>query len=137
MGLGSLVEKIDVKVVIDYDEIFNFKILMVISYKGCFVCGELNGFFVFVMEGWFYMYEGYLLKQIMFFVWVMKELGVDFLVVFNVCGGMNFYYQCGDIMVIDDYINLMGDNLLIGINDDCFGLCFFDMCELYMCVLVE
>lgn len=136
-GLGSLVEKIDVQASIDYSQIPNFPQSTAISHKGRLVCGELNGLPVMAMEGRLHMYEGYPLKDITLPVRVMKAMGADLLVVSNACGGLNPYYQTGDIMLIDDQINLMGDNPLIGINDDRLGPRFPDMCEPYTKTLIE
>ncbi|MEO2020257.1 MAG: purine-nucleoside phosphorylase [Pirellulaceae bacterium] len=130
-GLGSLVEEIEVEVSLDYGEIPNFPVSTAISHRGRLVCGMLAGLPVVAMEGRFHMYEGYPLKQITLPVRVIKALGADLLVVSNACGGMNPHYETGDLMVIDDQINLMGDNPLIGINDDRLGPRFPDMCEPY------
>ena len=130
-GLGGLVEQIEIQATFEYEEIPNFPKSTAISHRGRLVCGSLNGLPVMAMEGRFHLYEGYPLKQITLPVRVMKALGAKMLVVSNACGGMNPYYQCGDIMVIDDHINLMGDNPLIGINDDRLGPRFPDMCEPY------
>ncbi len=136
-GLGSLVEEIEVEATFDYEEIPHFPRSTAISHAGRLVCGNLQGQPVIAMEGRFHMYEGYSLKQITLPVRVMKAMGAEMLVVSNACGGMNPYYQCGDIMVIDDHINLMGDNPLIGINDDRLGPRFPDMCEPYDQKLIE
>ncbi len=136
-GLGSLVEKIDVEASLDYESIPNFPRSTSISHRGRLVCGRLQGLPVMAMEGRFHMYEGYSLKQITLPVRVMKALGARLLVVSNACGGMNPYFRCGDIMVIEDHINLMGDNPLIGINDDRLGPRFPDMSEPYDFELVD
>ncbi|MFP6650440.1 MAG: purine-nucleoside phosphorylase [Pirellulaceae bacterium] len=136
-GLGSLVEQIEVEASFDYGEIPHFPQSTAISHAGRLLCGTLEGLPVVVMEGRMHMYEGYPLKQITLPVRVMKALGADLLVVSNACGGLNPDYQCGDIMVIDDQINLMGDNPLIGVNDDRLGPRFPDMCEPYDQHLVE
>ncbi len=136
-GLGSLVEQIEVEASFDYGEIPHFPQSTTISHAGRFLCGTLEGLPVVAMEGRMHMYEGYPLKQITLPVRVMKALGADLLVVSNACGGLNPDYQCGDIMVIDDQINLMGDNPLIGVNDDRLGPRFPDMCEPYDRRLVE
>lgn len=136
-GLGSLVEKIDVQASMDYEDIPNFPKSTALSHKGRLVCGDLNGLPVMAMEGRLHMYEGYPLKDITLPVRVMKAMGADLLVVSNACGGLNPYYNTGDIMLIDDQINLMGDNPLIGINDDRLGPRFPDMCEPYTQNLID
>ena len=136
-GLGPLVEKIDVQASIDYGDIPNFPKSTALSHKGRLVCGTLNGLPVVAMEGRLHMYEGYPLKEITLPIRVMKALGADLLVCSNAVGGLNPYYRKGDIMVIDDQINLMGDNPLIGINDDRLGPRFPDMCEPYSFELID
>lgn len=136
-GLGSLVEQINVEAAIEYGDIPHFPRSTAISHRGRLVCGKLQGLPVMAMEGRFHMYEGYPLDQITLPVRVMKALGAGLLVVSNACGGMNPHYQCGDVMVIEDQINLMGGNPLIGINDDRLGPRFPDMCEPYDRKLID
>jgi purine-nucleoside phosphorylase len=136
-GLGNLVESMTIEAEIDYSEIPHFLRSTAISHRGRLVCGELAGVPVLVMEGRFHMYEGYDLKDITLPVRVMKHLGASMLVVSNACGGMNPYYKAGDIMLIDDHINLLGGNPLIGINDDRLGPRFPDMCQPYDFALLE
>jgi purine-nucleoside phosphorylase len=136
-GLGGLVDEIAVEATFDYGEIPQFPRSTAISHRGRLVCGQLAGLPVLAMEGRFHMYEGYSLQQITLPVRVMKALGAQLLVVSNACGGMNPYYRGGDIMVIEDHINLMGDNPLIGINDDRLGPRFPDMSEPYDRRLIE
>jgi len=136
-GLGGLVEKIDVEASIEYADIPHFPRSTAVSHRGRLVCGTLAGLPVMAMEGRFHMYEGYSLSQITLPVRVMKALGANLLVVSNACGGMNPYYRSGEIMVIEDHINLMGGNPLIGINDDRLGPRFPDMCEPYDQKLVD
>ncbi len=136
-GLGSLVEKIDVEASLDYEEIPNFPRSTAISHAGRLVCGTLSGLPVMAMEGRFHMYEGYSLKQITLPVRVFKAMGANLLVVSNACGGMNPNYREGDIMLIEDHINLLGDNPLIGINDDRLGPRFPDMSEPYEQKLID
>ncbi len=136
-GLGPLVEKIDIAASIDYGDIPHFPKSTALSHKGRLVCGTLNGLPVMAMEGRLHMYEGYPLKLITLPVRVMKALGANLLVVSNACGGLNPYYKSGDVMLIEDQINLMGDNPLIGVNDDRLGPRFPDMCEPYTQALVD
>jgi purine-nucleoside phosphorylase len=136
-GLGSLVKHIQEEASLEYEEIPHFPRSTATSHRGRLVCGKLAGLPVVAMEGRFHMYEGYPLDQITLPVRVMKALGAKLLVVSNACGGMNPYYKCGDIMLIDDHINLLGSNPLIGINDDRLGPRFPDMCEPYDQKLIE
>ncbi len=136
-GLGSLVQKIDVKASIEYTDIPHFPKSTATSHRGRLVCGNLCGLPVMAMEGRFHMYEGYPLQQITLPVRVMRHLGAQLLMVSNACGGMNPNYRCGDIMMIDDHINLLGDNPLIGINDDRLGPRFPDMSRPYDPRLIE
>jgi purine-nucleoside phosphorylase len=130
-GLGPLVNKIHVQAEFDYSEIPHFLKSTATSHRGRLLCGELSGVPVVAMEGRFHMYEGYPLDLITLPVRVMKFLGAQLLMVSNACGGMNPNYQAGDIMLIDDHINLMGGNPLIGINDDRLGPRFPDMSQPY------
>lgn len=130
-GLGGLVNDVEVEATLDYEQIPHFPRSTAVSHRGRLVCGRLAGLPVVLMEGRFHLYEGYSARQITLPVRVMKALGADLLVVSNACGGMNPNYRAGDIMVIEDHINLMGDNPLIGVNDDRLGPRFPDMCEPY------
>ena len=124
-------QEIEVEATLEYESIPHFPRSTATSHAGRLVCGNLCGLPVMAMEGRFHMYEGYRLDQITLPVRVMKAMGADLLVVSNACGGMNPHYRCGDIMVIEDHINLMGDNPLIGVNDDRLGPRFPDMSQPY------
>ncbi|HAC90139.1 MAG TPA: purine-nucleoside phosphorylase [Planctomycetaceae bacterium] len=130
-GLGPLASQIQDQITIDYQDIPHFPRSTATSHRGRLVCGQLSGLPVMAMEGRFHAYEGYPLKQITLPVRVMKALGAQLLVVTNAAGGMNPFHRAGDIVVIDDQINLMGDNPLIGINDDRLGPRFPDMSQPY------
>ncbi|AMV33016.1 Purine nucleoside phosphorylase 1 [Pirellula sp. SH-Sr6A] len=136
-GLGPLVQRIEVEAAIDYAEIPHFLKSTATSHRGRLVCGMLCGLPVMAMEGRFHMYEGYPLKEITLPVRIMKALGAELLLVSNACGGMNPLYKAGDIMLIDDHINLLGDNPLIGINDDRLGPRFPDMSAPYDAELID
>ena len=136
-GLGPLVQRIEVEATLEYSDIPHFPRSTATSHRGRLVCGMLCGLPVMAMEGRFHMYEGYALKQITLPVRVMKALGAELLIVSNACGGMNPFYKSGDIMLIDDHINLLGDNPLIGINDDRLGPRFPDMCHPYDQSLID
>ncbi|TWT58198.1 Purine nucleoside phosphorylase 1 [Thalassoglobus neptunius] len=130
-GLGNLASDIETEAVFDYEEIPHFLKSTATSHRGRLVCGTLSGLPVIAMEGRHHMYEGYSLKQVTLPVRVFKALGAELLIASNAVGGMNPYLQTGDIVVVDDHINLMGDNPLIGINDDRLGPRFPDMSAPY------
>ena len=130
-GLGHFAEEIADRTEIRYEDIPYFPHSTAPSHKGQFVCGILGGKSVVAMEGRFHAYEGYTMKQITFPVRVLKALGCEVLIATNACGGMNPQYSRGDIMLIEDHINLLGDNPLIGPNDDRLGERFPDMCFAY------
>ncbi len=136
-GLGGLAQEITSETVIPYDQIPHMPHSTVESHAGRMVCGELSGKIVMAMEGRFHAYEGYTFKQLTFPVRVMRAMGCDVLIVSNACGGMNPQFAKGDIMIIDDHINLLGDNPLIGKNDDRLGIRFPDMCEPYDSQLIS
>ena len=130
-GLGGLAQQIEAEATFEYESIPYFPRSTAISHAGQLVCGRLAGLPIVAMEGRFHAYEGYSHQQITFPVRVMKALGADLLIVSNACGGMNPQYACGDVMVIEDHINLMNGNPLIGVNDDKLGPRFPDMCRPY------
>ncbi|HEX4613512.1 MAG TPA: purine-nucleoside phosphorylase [Urbifossiella sp.] len=130
-GLGKLTEDIRAEAVLPYEAIPHMPRSTAPSHKGQLVCGTLEGKPVVAMEGRFHFYEGWSLQQVTFPVRVMKALGCDVLIVSNACGGMNPQFGKGDLMLIEDHINLLGDNPLIGPNDDRLGERFPDMCHAY------
>jgi purine-nucleoside phosphorylase len=136
-GLGNLAAEIEAPIAIEYEQIPHFPKSTATSHRGRLVCGRLAGAPVVAMEGRFHQYEGYPLKQITLPVRVMKALGAGTLIVSQAVGGMNPYYRPGDVMVIDDHINLMGDNPLVGVNDDRLGPRFPDMSAPYTPELID
>ncbi len=136
-GLGRLADQMDVKVSIPYDEIPHFPTSTVETHSGRLLFGELGGKTVVAMQGRFHYYEGYTLQHIVFPIRVLNANGADHLLVSNACGGMNPNYRRGDIMCIVDQINMLGDNPLIGPNDDELGVRFPDMSEPYTRELIE
>ncbi len=130
-GLGGLAGEIRQDVVVEYAEIPHFPLSTVESHHGKLIFGTLSGKPVVAMQGRFHFYEGYSLQQVTFPVRVMKFLGVHTLLISNAAGGMNPRFSRGNIMVITDHINLLGDNPLIGPNDETLGPRFPDMSEPY------
>lgn len=136
-GLGGLVKEISIEHEIDYADLPHFPLSTVESHHGKLIFGKINGKDVVAMQGRFHYYEGYTMQQITYPVRLMKFLGVKTLLVSNACGGMNPIYQRGDIMLMVDHINLLGDNPLIGKNEDELGPRFPDMSEPYDLELIK
>ncbi len=136
-GIGSLAEEVEAEATLEYQEIPHFLRSTATGHRGRLVCGRLAGVPVMAMEGRFHAYEGHDLKQITLPVRVMKAMGAELLVVTNACGGLNPHFANGDVMLIDDHINLMGVNPLVGINDDELGPRFPDMVCPYDPALVD
>ena len=130
-GLGALADEMAVETRIPYGEIPGFPLSTVESHAGRLLVGTLAGRRVAAMQGRFHRYEGYSLQQIAFPVRVLQQLGARTLVVSNACGGMHPLWSPGDLMLIADHINLLGDNPLVGPNDDALGPRFPDMSEPY------
>lgn len=136
-GLGALAQKIDIKCEIPYPEIPHFVSSTVETHQGRLLLGTLSGKPVVAMQGRFHFYEGYGMDQITFPVRVIKALGAEALLVSNACGGMNPQFGKGDLMIIEDHINLQGANPLIGSNDERLGSRFPDMSQPYSSRLIE
>jgi purine-nucleoside phosphorylase len=130
-GLGGLAEEIQAEARIPYPEIPHFPRSTVESHRGQLVCGSLAGQTVIAMEGRFHLYEGYTAAQVTFPIRVMKELGCRYLIISNAAGGLNPFFAKGDLVVIEDHINLLNLNPLIGPNDDRLGPRFPDLIEPY------
>jgi purine-nucleoside phosphorylase len=136
-GLGSIAAAIQTEAKIDYGQLPHFPRSTTVGHAGQLVCGRIQGVPVAAMEGRFHAYEGYSHRQIAFPVRVMRALGAELLIVSNACGGLNPQYRLGDIMVIEDHINLMLGNPLIGTNDDSLGPRFPDMSRPYDPLLID
>lgn len=130
-GLGILAEEIEQPDIFSYKDIPNFPTSTVAGHKGQLVLGKLAGKQVICMQGRFHYYEGYSLEDVTYPVRVMQKLGVTKLVVTNAAGGINQNFEPGDLMLIEDHINLLGVNPLRGKNQESFGPRFPDMSEAY------
>lgn len=130
-GLGVLGDEATNKNIIDYSNIPNFPVSTIEGHKGRFIFGEIANRKVAIMQGRFHYYEGYSMKEVVFPVWVMRALGIKKLIVTNAAGGVNTDFVPGDLMLINDHINFMGQNPLIGSNLHDFGTRFPDMSNAY------
>ncbi|TWI57976.1 purine-nucleoside phosphorylase [Halalkalibacter nanhaiisediminis] len=130
-GLGVLGDEIEQPTKVPYNEIPHFPVSTVAGHAGQLVFGTLEGKRVVAMQGRFHFYEGYSMDTVTFPVRVMKELGVKQIIVTNAAGGVNESYEPGNLMIIGDHINNMGQNPLIGPNDEEFGVRFPDMSNAY------
>ncbi len=136
-GLGALADEIKKKTTIDYGDIPHFRLSTVESHHGKLIFGKLGGKNVVAMQGRFHFYEGYSMEEITLPVRVMKFLGTKTLIVSNAAGGLNPNFRKGDVMIIVDHINLLGQNPLIGPNDESIGPRFPDMSEPYSGDLIK
>jgi purine-nucleoside phosphorylase len=130
-GLGSFINEMEVEQVFPYNAIPNFPVATVEFHKGQLLIGNIGSQRVIAMQGRFHFYEGYTMQQITFPIRVMKALGVEYLLLSNAAGGMNPAYKKGDLVLIDDHINLLPENPLRGLNAPEFGNRFVDMSQPY------
>ena len=137
IGLGDLVNHIEISNELDYHNIPNFPVSTVEGHSGKLIFGNLGGKYVMAMQGRFHYYEGYNMKQVTFPVRVMRHLGVETLFVSNAAGGMNKEFRVGDVMVITDHINLFPENPLRGKNYDELGPRFPAMTEAYCKAFID
>lgn len=136
-GLGGLTKEINIELEIEYKDIPNFPVSTVEGHRGALIFGEFAGKKVIAMQGRFHFYEGYTMQETTFPVRVLKLLGIELLIVSNASGGMNPDFSVGDIMVINDHINLFGTSPLIGQNIAELGPRFPDMSQAYDKKLIE
>ncbi|MEX2091310.1 MAG: purine-nucleoside phosphorylase, partial [Pirellulales bacterium] len=130
-GLGAVGDAIELDAAIDYGDVPNFLKSTAVGHKGRLLCGQLAGVPVVAMQGRFHCYEGYSAERATFPVRVMNELGIEMLIVSNAAGGLNPAFAAGDVMVIDDHVNFLNRNPLVGVNDDRLGPRFPDMSSPY------
>lgn len=136
-GLGALVNEVEVELTISYQDIPHFPLSTVESHAGKLIFGKLSCQNVIVMQGRFHYYEGYSMKQIVFPVRVMKMLGIEYLFISNAAGALNPAYGLSELMVLEDHINLLPSNPLIGKNIPALGIRFPDMFEPYCKKLIQ
>lgn len=130
-GLGGLADRIEAPVYVDYKDLPGFPVSTAPGHKGRFVFGLLAGRRVVCMQGRLHYYEGHPMSSIVLPIRVMKALGIRALILTNACGGVNYDFNVGDLMILEDHINMLGTNPLIGPNEDAFGPRFPDMSAVY------
>jgi purine-nucleoside phosphorylase len=130
-GLGQSAELLKISAAFDYKDIPHFPTSTVESHAGRLLFGHVDGKQIMAMQGRFHLYEGYSPVEVAFPIRVMQELGVKVLILTNAAGGLNPQFKAGDIMIIEDHINLTGANPLIGPNEACWGIRFPDMIHAY------
>lgn len=130
-GLGAVAERMEVETALAYSDLPHFPLSTVETHSGRLLLGTLSGKPVVAMQGRFHVYEGYSLQQVTFPIRVMRALGASAMIVSNACGGMNPFWSPGDLVLITDHINLLGDNPLIGPNADGLGTRFPDLSAAY------
>ena len=135
-GLANIAEIIDNKTIVNYDEIPNFPVSTVKGHKSNLIIGDISNKDIIAMQGRFHYYEGYPIQEVVFGIRVMKELGVETIIITNAAGGMNPEFRVGDIMIIEDHINLI-PNPLIGKNDERLGTRFPSMHSAYSKDLID
>ena len=135
-GLGGLVDIMEEKTVIPYGEIPHFPKSHVAGHAGNLVVGRIGDTVTAAMQGRFHYYEGFTMKEVTYPIYVFRLLGVKNLIITNACGGINPSFAPGDLMLLTDYINMLGANPLIGENDERFGVRFPDMSEAYSKALI-
>ena len=130
-GLGALVKRMEILETISYKDIPHFPEATVEFHKGQLILGTIQGVKIIALQGRFHYYEGYSMQEITFPIRVVKELGINSLLLSNAAGGMNKNYKKGDLVLIDDHINQLPENPLRGLNDPAFGNRFVDLCTPY------
>ena len=130
-GLGGLVDLMEEPIFIPYASVPNFPCSTVAGHAGNLVFGKLGTHTVLAMQGRFHYYEGFTMREVTYPIYVMQQLGLRSLIVTNAAGGINREFRPGDLMLLTDHINFLGDNPLIGSNDERFGPRFPDLSEAY------
>lgn len=136
-GLGEFIERIENQIIIPYEDIPSFPVPTAPGHAGRLIIGQSMGKELYCMQGRFHYYEGYSMEEVTYPIRVMQKFGIEKVIITNAAGGLNPEFNPGDLMVIDDHINFMGTNPLIGKNDENFGLRFIDMSKPYDPEMIE